>query len=360
MHTHSTFSRLAIVLVALALGALVLACGSGSPATPAEIAEVATAAPSNATAPTAEAASTAAPAVEQAAPTAAPAAATAPAGLQRYKVGDVISINDLVMVVLGWDTPKGDQFSKPETGKQFVAVDLLLVNKGTSATSISSLAQMTLKDASDQKYTLDLLAASAAGASSPEGELAPGERVRGKVGFQVPEGAQGLTFVFDASLFGQGRLFIDLGDKPTQLDPPAELAGEQAQTTYKVGDVIKIGDLSLTINSVATPKGNQFSKPRAGQHFVVVDLTIANLGTKEATISALLQMALKDASGQKYDVDLMATTAAKGALPDGKLAAGEKLRGQVGYQVPSAAKGLVFVFDADVFGAGKIFVTLPE
>lgn len=356
METRSRLSRVVIVLLALALGLLVLACGSGSPATPAKIAEVATAAP-----PAAEASAgpTAAASTDAPAPITATEATAAPAAPQTYKVGDVISIKDLVLVVLGWDMPKGDQFNKPEDGKQFVAVDLLLVNKGTAAASVSSLVQTALKDASDQKYTPDFLASTAAGASAPDGEIAPGERVRGKVGFQVPADAQGLTFVFDADLFGQGKLFIALGDAPVQLEAPAELAGEQAQTTYKVGDVIAIGELTLTVNEVSTPKGDKFNKPKPGQRFVVVDLTLANTSTKEANVSALLQMELKDASGQKYNPDLMATTAAKGALPDGKLAPGEKLRGQVGFEVPESAVDLVFVFDASVFGAGKVFVALP-
>ena len=69
-------------------------------------------------------------------------------------------------------------------------------------------------------------------------------------------------------------------------------------------------------------------------------------------------MSLRDSTGQKYDVDLMANVASGGSSPDGELVAGEKLRGQVGYQIPDDVTGLMFVFDADVFGAGKVFVEL--
>lgn len=358
MPSHNHLARLAAVLSALALALLVIACGSGAAVAPTKIAEVATAAPAATSALAAEnAAAPAATAAE--APMAAPEATSASAGPQSYKIGDVIAIKDLNLVVLGWERLKGGQFSKPEDGKQFVAVDLILVNKGNSAASISSLAQMALKDAEDQKYQVDFLANTAAGASPPEGELAPGEKIRGKVGFQVPKSASGLTFVFDADIFGSGKLFVSLGDEPVALDPPAALAGETAQQTYKVGDVVQIGDLVLTVNEVTAPKGDKFNKPKDGQRFVVVDLTIQNKSDKEAALSSLLQMALKDAGGQKYTVDLGAMMAAGGSMPDGKLAAGEKLRGKVAFQVPVDAKDLVFVFDANVFGAGKVFVALP-
>jgi uncharacterized protein DUF4352 len=90
-----------------------------------------------------------------------------------------------------------------------------------------------------------------------------------------------------------------------------------------------------------------------------VDLTIENTGQQAAHLSTLAQMSLKDRAGWKYSLDLLATTAAGGSTPEGELAPGEKLRGKVGFQVPKAATGLLFVFDADVLGAGRVFVTLP-
>lgn len=283
------------------------------------------------------------------------AQATSP---QNYKVGDVVGIGDLSLVVLGWNWTEGNDFAKPEAGNKFLAVEMLVVNKGEKADSISTLMQMSLKDQTSQKYSVDLLAASAAGADSPEGEIAPGERLRGKVWFQVPEGATGLVFVFDADIFGRGKIFVDLGSEPVSLEPPAELAGETAQTTYKIGDVVKIGDLSLTMNGVSTPAGDSFARPDPGNKFVVVDMTLENRGGKAESISTIMQMSLKDATGQKYGVSLMATASSGGSSPDGELAAGEKVRGQVGFEVPENAQGLTFVFDADVFGKGKVFIAL--
>jgi len=95
-----------------------------------------------------------------------------------------------------------------------------------------------------------------------------------------------------------------------------------------------------------------------GNMFVAVDLTLENRGAEAKAVSSLIQMYLKDSSGQKYDLDLAASVASGGATPDGEIAPGEKIRGQVGFQVPQDAKGLVFIFDADVFGHGKAFVAL--
>lgn len=284
----------------------------------------------------------------------------APAPVQQnYKVGDVISIGDHVLVVLGWENVQPSDFSKPDAGKKFVAVELLLVNNSQSAMSVSTLLQMSMKDDTGQKYDVDFMASTAIGGASVDGELAPGEKVRGKVGFQVAENATGLQFVFDASVWGTGKVFVDLGAEPVTVEPPASIAGETSQRTYNVGDIIQIGTITITVNGISNPAGDQFNKPNAGNKFLIVDLTIENKGTNAVSVSTLLQMSVKDQSGQKYDVDFSASMASGGSSPDGEIAPGEKLRGQVGFQVPENATGLVFVFDADVWGWGKVFVALP-
>jgi uncharacterized protein DUF4352 len=369
MHTNHRRTRLATALIALALGLFAIACGSGgSAAVPTKIGVVATAA-STAGQPTAAPADhpTLAPSPETVATsvetvpaaTSLPDATDAPAAPQTYTLGDIITIKDVTLVVLGWERPKGDQFSKPKPGQTFVAVDLLMVNTGDAPAAISSLIQMSLKDGKDQKYTPDLLASTAAGANAPDGDIAPGERVRGKIGFALPADAKDLVFVFDADVFGSGKVFVALGEQPATLDPPAELAGQRPLPTHQLGETISAGDLKLTVNAVDTPKGDQLSTPKAGNRFVAVDLTIENTGQQAAHLSTLAQMSLKDRAGWKYSLDLLATTAAGGSTPEGELAPGEKLRGKVGFQVPKAATGLLFVFDADVLGAGRVFVTLP-
>lgn len=285
---------------------------------------------------------------------------TEPLAQTRFAVGDIIDFGDILMIVLGWSSPPGDDFAKPEDGNKFVVVDLVFVNTGSSSESLSSMLQMQLKDVTSQVYNIDFSAAMAIDASSPEGEISPGERIRGSVGFQTPQDVTGLQFVFDASFLGGDRIFVDLGDEPVMVEAPAEIEGETAITAFEVGDQIEIGDLGLVVNEVTFPTGDDFTQPDEGKKFVVVDLSITNNTDSSQAVSSLLQMQMKDATGQIYGVDMMASMAAGGASPDGELAPGETLRGQVGYQVPVDVQGLVFVFDGDFFGSGKVFVNIPS
>ena len=238
----------------------------------------------------------------------------------------------------------------------FVVVDVILVNQGDDPGSVSSFLQMELKDNTGQVYDQDFSASAIAG-KSPGGEISPGERIRGQVGFQVPEDAAGLVFVFDEGLFTSGKAFVELGPEPINLDPPDSLPGERPLPTFAIGDIIQIGDLTIVVNEVTSPGGDRFNQPDAGKKFVAVDVTLENIGSESENISSLLQMYMKDSTGQVYDEDFAATLAA-GNSPSGEIVPGEQIRGQVGFQVPEDAQDLVFVFDPDIFGEGKLFVAL--
>ena len=112
--------------------------------------------------------------------------------------------------VLGVSYPSGTDFVKPKEDYKFVSVDVQVENQGDSVQEITSIVQMYLKDNTGEKYTFHLGAQSIIDSGLPDDELQPGERIRGQIGFQVPTDAEGLIFVFDAEIFGFGKVFISL------------------------------------------------------------------------------------------------------------------------------------------------------
>lgn len=279
-------------------------------------------------------------------------------GQSLYEVGDLISIQDTLLIILGWDQPEGGDFNPPAEGKKYVAVDLLLANQGENSFSISPVFQMTLKDSSGQKYNLNAKANAATESNPPNGELNPGEVIRGTVGFQVPENVGDFVFVYEANLLGLGEVSVDLGPTPVSMEPPQDLGLEQAQEEFQIGDVVKISDLLIQVVDAAYPSGTDWVRPKEGWKFVIVDVWVENQGQNTREISSALQMYLKDASGRKYTLHLGAQSLADAGLPDDELQPGEKVRGQIGFHVPKTASGLIFVFDAEVIGFGKAFIAL--
>lgn len=120
---------------------------------------------------------------------------------------------------------------------------------------------------------------------------------------------------------------------------------------FKVGDQVKVGDTwVVTINSAKLHGPTEFDQPKAGDTYLVVDITFKNVSSEEQNLSSLLQMDLKDATGQKYTDAIVGFAS---STPDGKVAAGDLLRGQVVYEVPKAQKAFTFDFEADVVSGGQ-------
>lgn len=119
---------------------------------------------------------------------------------------------------------------------------------------------------------------------------------------------------------------------------------------FKVGDQVKVGDtFVVTVNSVKTSDGDDFSKPKSGNTFLVVDVSIKNVSSKEQNLSSLLQFTLKDSAGQKYSETILV-----GATPpDGKLAAGDIVKGQIAYEVSAAQHSFTLSFVADIISSGQ-------
>jgi len=143
---------------------------------------------------------------------------------------------------------------------------------------------------------------------------------------------------------------------PTEAPAPTDVPPTEAPAAASVLEVGQTGELDglkVTLNEVKVVEGTDFFKPDDGQQFVVVDVTFENTGTQDENISSMLQMEMRDDSGQAYGVDLGAMSAGGGKSPEGAIPPGDKLRGQVGYAVPVDAAGLRWLFK-NAFSSGRI------
>ena len=275
-----------------------------------------------------------------------------------YEVGDIIQVNDTLLVVLGWDQPAGGDFNPPDEGKKYLVVDMIIANQGEKSFNSSPVFQMSLKASTGQKYNLNGKANLASGSNQPNGEVNPGEFIRGKVGFHVPEDQTNFIFVYEANLIGLGEVSVNLGPVPVAMDPPQDLNLIHSQEIFELGDPIEISDLIIQVLEVSYPTGTGIIKPKEGFQFVAVDVQIENQGSTVQEITSVVQMYLKDETGQKFTFHLGAQSLLDSGLPDDELQPGEMVRGQIGFQVPQEVLDLVFVFDAEIFGFGKVFIAL--
>ena len=144
-------------------------------------------------------------------------------GPQVFEIGQVIKIGQISLVVLGWEEVEGTEFEMPEEGNRFIAVEVLFVNPTNKDVTIYSNT-MFLKDSDARPYGVDFIATTIVKGGGIGGTLIPGERLRSKLGFQVPTGTQGLQFIFEDPT--KGKAIINLGPNPVNVEPPTEFIGK--------------------------------------------------------------------------------------------------------------------------------------
>ncbi|MGQ4554818.1 DUF4352 domain-containing protein [Halobellus sp. GM3] len=120
----------------------------------------------------------------------------------------------------------------------------------------------------------------------------------------------------------------------------------QGPTTKEVslGQVVKDDSMAMVVREISTTeKLGEFQEADSGNEFKLVRLAIKN-DTKDTFInfSGLLQTRLKDGDGYTYQQTLALTGQ---SFDGGQLAPGEVSRGDIVYEVPKDASGLIMQFD---------------
>lgn len=113
-------------------------------------------------------------------------------------------------------------------------------------------------------------------------------------------------------------------------DGQSESSSSSVELPAAVGDRYVDSEFALTINSVRTQEGGDFTEPDE-EVFLIMDITIENLDDESTSISELLQFELQGSDDFKYELSLFADT--KGSL-GGNLGAGSQVRGELAFDVP--------------------------
>lgn len=113
----------------------------------------------------------------------------------------------------------------------------------------------------------------------------------------------------------------------------------------KVGEVVKRGDLSLAVVGWRELAPTKDTFPKPGHRFVAVEVVLAN-GATPVIIGGLSL----EAAGARFDPDMNACQLVTGLVPlvGPALLPGQRVAGEVGFQVPKQAADLRFVFGKSI------------
>lgn len=132
-----------------------------------------------------------------------------------------------------------------------------------------------------------------------------------------------------------------------------------------VGDTAEAGGIKITFASIKESTGNEYLKPEDGKVYLQCEFEIENGSDKDLTISSMLCFetyvdgysisqsigGLIDSEGNKLD------------QLDGSVAAGKKMRGTIGYEVPTDWKEIEIRINPDAlsfFSKETVFTAKNE
>lgn len=115
----------------------------------------------------------------------------------------------------------------------------------------------------------------------------------------------------------------------------SEAATEPTPETYKVGDRVVVGDRAYTVTDIRTSSsvGDDFTKQTATGIFVIVTMTVENIGKESATMSSS-DVKIIDSEGRTFESDTEAWAALNENILLKQIQPGLPVVGQTIFDVP--------------------------
>jgi len=123
--------------------------------------------------------------------------------------------------------------------------------------------------------------------------------------------------------------------------------------TPRVGDVTKLGDREFIVNSVRRSGAFDYNTPKAGKEFVIVNVTIRNLGKNEVSYNPF-DFKVQDANGAQENSSFASLD---DSLNSGTLASGGKVTGSMAFEVPVGDQAKL-IFQPTFWNSQRVVVDL--
>jgi len=128
---------------------------------------------------------------------------------------------------------------------------------------------------------------------------------------------------------------------------------QEQQKEYKVADVVKLGDREFVVNSVKRSGAFGYNTPKTGKEYVIVNVTIRNLGTDEVSYNPF-DFKVQDANGAQESSTFASLD---DSLSSGTLAPNGKITGSMPFEVPQGTNAKL-IFQPSFWSEQRVVVDL--
>ena len=135
---------------------------------------------------------------------------------------------------------------------------------------------------------------------------------------------------------------------------------ESEKTVFTKGEIAEMNDMQVTLVDYTESTGSEFNTPSEGNVFLMANFEIANNSEEEIAVSSMLSFeAYADDYALSYSVSAMLEKPDGNQL-DGTIAAGKKMNGWIGYEVPADWSTVEIHFTDDVWSNDKFVFEITK
>ena len=134
---------------------------------------------------------------------------------------------------------------------------------------------------------------------------------------------------------------------------------EEKETVFRKGEIAELNGVQVTLTNYKESTGSEYNKPTDGNVFLMAEFEIANNTEKELAISSALSF---DAYADDYALNFSfsALMEKEGNQLDGTIAAGKKLKGWIGWEVPADYQNVEIHFTDNVWSSDKFVFVIEK
>ncbi len=260
-----------------------------------------------------------------------------------YHVGDILHDGDMDIVYMSSGTYAEDnEFLQPAEGMKYVFVQFAFLN--TSEDSDSSVSMYSFEGYADG-YSVDPYYG---GEDNLSATLSPGRSTSGYLYFEVPQGAQEIEVEYETNMFTEDKItFAFEGDMDSGYTLPKNTV--PAAGALQPGGTTSFEDLNIVyLSCTKTVSDNMFLTPKAGCHYVTVELEFENTSDSDQTVSSMFGFGCY-ADGIHCD---QVFTLRDDDI-DAEMSPGRKAKGTVTFEVPDNASVVEVEYVSGVWTAER-------
>lgn len=134
---------------------------------------------------------------------------------------------------------------------------------------------------------------------------------------------------------------------------------EEKETVFRKGEIAELNGVQVTLTDYKESTGSEYNKPTDGNVFLMAEFEIANNTEKELAISSALSFeAYADDYALNYSFSALMEK--EGNQLDGTIAAGKKLKGWIGWEVPADYQNVEIHFTDNVWSSDKFIFVIEK